>query len=268
MDGQGDGRVALVTGGSRGIGSGVARVLAAAGYDVAITYASKRELAEEVAADIRHQGRRAAVIQGELTLEETPQRVVDACVRELGRLDVLVNNAGRTLFGHILKIELATINTLLNLDFKSYVLMTQAAARHMVEAKVRGSIVNITSTRGERAYPGDGVYGGMKAALARATQSFALDLAPYGIRVNSVAPGAIPHGAWLEEERLRDAVDEFRQRIPLQRFGTDDDIGQAVAWLVSDQASYITGQTLNVDGGLILPGMPEIGSRRPPNPGA
>lgn len=267
MGAAGAGRVALVTGGSRGIGSGVARVLAEAGYDVAVTYASRKELADDVAADIRKKGRRAAVIQGELTLEETPQRVVDACLRELGRIDVLVNNAGRTLFANILKMDLAAINTLLNLDFKSYVLMTQAAARHMVEAGIRGGIVNITSTRGQRAYPGDGVYGGMKAALARATQSFALDLAPYGIRVNSVAPGAIPHGAWLDDARIRDAVDDFRQRIPLQRFGTDEDIGHAVAWLVSDQASYITGQTLNIDGGLILPGMPEIGVRRPPPPG-
>jgi glucose 1-dehydrogenase len=251
-------KVALVTGGSRGIGKGVALVLADAGYDVAITYTGKKELAETVAAQILQKGRRATVIQGELTLEETPQRIVDSCLHELGRIDVLVNNAGRTIFGNILKIDLASINLLINLDFKSYVLLTQAAARHMVEAKIPGNIVNITSTRGQRSYPGDGVYGGLKAALARATQSFALDLAPYGIRVNSVAPGCTPHGAFKSGDKNRDAYEDFRQRIPLKRFGTGEDIGNAVAWLVSDHASYITGQTLNVDGGLILPGMPEF----------
>ncbi len=252
------GRVALVTGGSRGIGKGIALVLAKAGYDVALTYTSKKELALEVAEQIQKLGRRAAVIQGELTEEQTPQKVVDTCVKEMGRIDVLANNAGRTMFGHILKIDLATINTLINLNFKAYVLMLQAVAKHMVEAKIRGNIVNITSTRGQRAYLHDGVYGGLKAGLSRATQSFALDLAPYGIRVNCVAPGSIPHGDYNKDEKRKDAYEDFRQRIPLKRFGTGEDIGQAVAWLVSEQASYITGQTLNIDGGLILPGMPEI----------
>jgi len=247
-----------VTGGSRGIGRGIALVLADKGYDVAITYTSKKELAEAVAEQIRQKGRRVAVIHGELTLEETPQRIVETCLQEMGRIDVLVNNAGRTIFGNILKIDLTTINFLINLDFKSYLLMTQAVARHMVEAKIQGNIVNITSTRGQRAYPGDGVYGGLKAGLARATQSFALDLAPYGIRVNSVAPGCTPDGVGHLNGRYKDACEDFRQRIPLKRFGTGQDIGHAVAWLVSEQASYITGQTLNVDGGLILPGMPEF----------
>lgn len=253
-----EGRVALVTGGSRGIGRGIALVLADAGYDVAITYTTKRELADSVAEQIKRKGRRVAVIHGELTLEETPQQIVDSCLQSMGRIDVLVNNAGRTIFGNILKIDLETINFLINLDFKSYVLMTQLVARHMVEAKIRGNIVNVTSTRGQRAYPGDGVYGGLKAALARATQSFAIDLAPHGIRVNSVAPGCTPHGAFKPGDKYWEASEDFRQRIPLRRFGTGEDIGNAVAWLVSEHASYITGQTLNIDGGLILPGMPEI----------
>ncbi len=252
------GRVALVTGGSRGIGKGIALVLADAGYDIAITYTSKQELAVEVAEQIRQKGRRAAVIQGELTDEKIPRQIVDTCVQEMGRIDVLANNAGRTMFGNILKIELATIDHLIDLNFKGCVLMLQAAAQYMVKAGIRGNIVNITSTRGQRAYPNDGVYGGLKAGLSRATESFALDLAPYGIRVNCIAPGSIPHGNWKANEAHKDAYTDFQQRIPLKRFGTGEDIGQAVAWLVSAQASYITGQTINVDGGLILPGMPEI----------
>lgn len=137
----------------------------------------------------------------------------------------------------------------------------QAAAIQMVRAKISGSIINITSTRAERAYPCDAVYGGVKAALNRASQSAALDLAPYGIRINCVAPGAI---AVRSKEYLRklnlipvDFWDELGTRIPLGRSGTPEDIANAVAFLASDQASYITGEILRVDGGLILPGMPE-----------
>ena len=137
----------------------------------------------------------------------------------------------------------------------------QAAATQMVRAKISGSIINITSTRAERAYPCDAVYGGVKAALNRASQSAALDLAPYGIRVNCVAPGAIAVRSKEYLQKLSiipvDFWDELGTRIPLGRSGTPEDIANAVAFLASDQASYITGEILRVDGGLILPGMPE-----------
>jgi len=128
----------------------------------------------------------------------------------------------------------------------------RAATRHMKDEKIQGNIINIASTRGKRAYPDDAVYGGTKAALIRATESVALECAPYGIRVNCIAPGAT---------RVRDGNDLFYEKlgnkIPLKRMGTPADIGQVVVWLVSDQASYITGETIKIDGGLILPGMPE-----------
>jgi len=137
--------------------------------------------------------------------------------------------------------------------------LMQAAARHMAEHGVRGSLINITSTRGERAYPGDSVYGGLKAGLNRAVQSIALDLAPYGIRVNNVAPGAVRVRSNAEAAAAGFAGfwDKLGERIPLGRSGEPGDVGEAVAFLASDRASYITGTTLRVDGGLILPGMPE-----------
>lgn len=131
----------------------------------------------------------------------------------------------------------------------------------MQEHGIHGSIINITSSRGERAYPGDGIYGACKAGLNRAVESFALDVAPYGIRINNVAPGSIQvrTGEEPDEKTLHmmEIYAQLGKRIPLGRMGRPEDIGKAVAYLASEDASYITGITLRVDGGLILPGMPE-----------
>lgn len=128
---------------------------------------------------------------------------------------------------------------LFNLDFKNYILMMQAAARYMVRHKVRGSLVNITSSRGERAYAGDFLYGGLKAGLNRAIQSIALDLAPYGIRVNNVAPGAtrVREKEELEAQGQPDFWDDLGRKIPLERCGTPQDMGEAVAFLASEKAA-------------------------------
>ena len=244
-----------MTGGSRGIGRGTALVLASEGYDVAITYSTQKEQAEQVAKAIRTQfERRCAVIQADMGREEVPARVVEDAIRELGGLEVLVNNAGITRFDANIVEDIRVMNELINLDFKGYLLAAFAAARHMVDHHIPGSIINITSTRAERAYPADAVYGGMKAALKRATETLALKYAPYGIRVNCVAPGAIRvqgHGQTAHQQDL------LGKKIPLGRTGTPEDVGHAVAWLASEKASYVTGVTLRVDGGLILPGMPE-----------
>jgi glucose 1-dehydrogenase len=146
------------------------------------------------------------------------------------------------------------MNTLYRLNFLAPMLVTGAASKHMAEQGIAGSIINIASSRGERAYPGDAVYGGLKAALRRATESLALELAPYGIRVNAIAPGAIQTVPGREASYA-----ELGKKIPLERVGTPEDIGEAAVWLSSPQASYITGITLRIDGGLILPGMPEGG---------
>jgi glucose 1-dehydrogenase len=138
------------------------------------------------------------------------------------------------------------------LDFRAYILATGAAARHMVLNGIRGSVIFITSSRGDRAYPNDLMYGGMKAALKRSCESIAMELAPFGIRVNCVAPGATivreDGGRWQ---------DYLGVRIPAGRLGTPRENGHLVAFLASDKAEYITGVTVRVDGGLILPGMPE-----------
>ncbi|UUZ80238.1 SDR family oxidoreductase [Paenibacillus sp. P26] len=255
MTAQNAGKTALVTGAAVGIGKGIAFTLASRGYDLAISYYTEEGEAEEVSRTIkRDYGRACFAIQGDLTKADTPARLVEEAVRELGALHVLVNNAGLTIMGRITDFKPADLDYLLFLNFRAPLLMMQAASRHMIERQIPGSIVNITSTRGERAYPGDAGYGGTKAALARASQSAALDLAPYGIRVNCVAPGATMSREGAERNEFYHALG---RKIPLGRMGSTRDIGETVAWLVSEQAAYITGTTIRVDGGLILPGMPE-----------
>jgi NAD(P)-dependent dehydrogenase (short-subunit alcohol dehydrogenase family) len=255
MDGAVEVRKALVTGASRGIGRGIALALAREGYDLAITYSTNEEEAQEVARTIRDTcARECHVIQASMEKEDVPSRTVDEAVRRMGRLDLLVNNAGLTIFEPITELKLDNLNLLINLDFKGYILAMQAAAKHMIGEGIKGNIINITSSRGRRAYPYDSVYGGMKAALARATESIAIELAPHGIRVNCIAPGAT---RVRKSDRHELFYSSLAGRIPLCRVGEPDDIGNAVAWLASEKASYITGVTLRIDGGLILPGMPE-----------
>ncbi|MBD2872526.1 SDR family NAD(P)-dependent oxidoreductase [Paenibacillus arenilitoris] len=246
-------RKALVTGGSRGIGRGIALTLASEGYDVAFSHWNDQEEAEKTAEEIREGcGALCYVFNGNLEDAAEPERLTRQSVDALGHIDLLVNNAGITLFGDFRTMEPESIDKLLRLNLRAPLLMMRHVGRHMTEKQIRGNIVNITSTRAERAYPGDSAYGGVKAGLSRAVQSAALDYAPSGIRVNCVAPGAIATIA--EREPYYRALG---RKIPLGRPGYPADVGRAVAWLASDQASYITGTTLRLDGGLILPGMPE-----------
>ena len=261
-------RVAVVTGASRGIGKGIAMALAKNGYDIGFSYRSAREEALKLKERIQEQtGRRCEIWYAELEKPGTGPEFVEKAAQELGGLDVFVNNAGMTRFESILDLTEDGVNNLIALDMKNYIFCTQAAARIMVRNHTRGSIIQITSTRAERAYPMDGIYGGVKAAITRMSESAALDLAPYGIRVNCVAPGAV---AVRSKEELMEMAkhkpipldfwDRLGCRIPLERVGTPEDVGNAVVFLASKQAEYITGATIRVDGGLILPGIPEVGS--------
>ncbi len=258
-------RKAIVTGGSKGIGSGIVRKLAASGYDVAFSYGRHAEDAVALRDRVTEEfGVQCACFPAALETPGNGKRFFEAAVDFLGGLDLLVNNAGVTILQSILDMPEESIDYLINLDFRNYIVLMQQAILYMAKHGVKGSVINITSSRGQRAYPGDAIYGGLKAGLNRAIESIALDAAPYGIRVNNVAPGAIRIRTKEEiVKELGDKVpvefwDMLGQRIPLERAGTPDDIAGAVAFLASDEASYITGVTLRVDGGLILPGMPEV----------
>ncbi len=246
---------ALVTGGSSGIGAGVVRVLAQAGYAIVFSHFEDEDNADHVCREVIDQyGVRCSVFAGDLADASVSARLAAYAIEELGTVSVLVNNAGVTRMASVEELPLEMIDHLFGLNFRTPLLLSRDISQHMISEGIAGVIVNIASTRAFRAYARDSVYGGLKAALVRATESMALDLARFDIRVNCIAPGAI-------QVRHREAVDAFyRQlgnRIPLGRAGRPEDVARAVAWLISDEAAYVTGTTMRVDGGLILPGMPE-----------
>lgn len=245
-------RTAIVTGASMGIGKGIAIKLALKGYDLFISHLNEPDEAEATAREIEQlHGRRCIIFQGDLSLKGTSQQLVKSAYNAYESIDVLVNNAGITHIGRMTEYPEEKMDHLYQLNYKAPMLLTGLVSRRMIESGTRGCILFTTSSRGTRAYPTDAIYGGLKGALDRSIQSLALELAPHGIRVNGIAPGAIavrPAGEYQEKLGLR---------IPLGRMGLPADIGNAAAFLCSEEASYITGITLRVDGGLILPGMPE-----------
>ncbi|MBR1561107.1 MAG: SDR family oxidoreductase [Clostridia bacterium] len=279
-----DRRKAIITGGEIGMGRGIALVLAEEGYDIAFSYYPKSENAEaSVETTLSLLGERGAKgwpFPSDLSGPNAPRAFFEKAVDALGGLDLLVNNAGVNIPLPLQDITEANFDYLVSLDLRAYVMMMHYAARYMIDNGVKGCIVNVSSSRGERAYANAGIYCGIKSCLNRMAEAFALDLAPHGIRVNNVAPGAVrvrsdeellamTHGRatdyfWNKEflknpelVKDNDFWDLLGPRIPLGRVGLPEDIGRAIAFLASEKASYITGVTLRVDGGLILPGMPE-----------
>ena len=246
-------KCAVVTGASSGIGQGIAIVLAEHGYDVAITYGENAAGAEATKKEIESKGRRCFIYQATMTEPDVPARAINQAHKDLGRIDVLVCNAGRTRHYSVLDVTPQEMDDLFHLNYRGYILCTGAAARHMVKDGIKGSIFFITSSRGVRAYPEDFLYGGLKSALQRSCESIALDLSPYGIRVNCVAPGLTRVRPFPEGVQDFDWVGW----IPLKRSGTPREDGELIAFLASENATYITGVTVRVDGGLILPGPPE-----------
>lgn len=247
-------KTALVTGGSRNVGQGIAIVLAEKGYDVAITYKSCLEGALQTKKIIEDLGRKCYVYQANLEDSDVPAQVINQAHGDLGHIDLMVCNAGIDLRSSILTVTEELLNRYYRVNYLSYILCCAAAARHMVNDGIAGSIIFITSTRGESAHPDDFLYGGFKAGIKRACESIALELSNYNIRVNCVAPGAI----WDFGRKGDFANIPFvKESIPLHRSGTAKEVGECVAFLASDAGAYITGTSLRMDGGLVLPGLLE-----------
>ncbi len=257
-------KAAIVTGGSSGIGQGTAIVLAEQGYDVAITYSRNRDGADETKAEIERLGRRCLVYHAALEEKDVAENLVREARKDLGRLDLLVNNAGRDARSSILTATRENLQYIVDTNFIGYLMAAGEAARIMIKDGTAGSIHFVTSTRGESAHPDDFVYGGIKAAINRAAQSLALELSVYKIRVNCIAPGATrvrpqnpPPDAKAGDIIKGRPFYPIEDCIPLGRMGVPRDTGELVAFLASDKGSYITGMVIRVDGGLTLPGQPE-----------
>ncbi len=249
---------ALITGGSRGIGRGIALVLAEAGYDIAITYKSSLDEARSLKDSVEKLGQACFYYQASLEEKQVAEEVTQQAITDLGGIDLLVCNAGITRYNSLLTVSGDDLDLLYNLNYRSYILAAKVAANFMVEQQVKGNIIFIASTRGIRAYAEDCIYGSLKAALIRATQSIALEMSHYGIRVNCLAPGATATRGNFTMAEL--SKGNFAKKIPLGRLGTPREVGHLVEYLASDKAAYITGDTIKIDGGLILPGMPEDSS--------
>ena len=251
-----EGKVALVTGGSRGIGQATAITLAQAGADVAVTSRKLPDL-EVVAQQIRDQGRNALALDAHLGRIDQIQPVVDKVIAELGGLDILVNNAGTNFFAPAIDMEERAWDTDFNVDLKRLFFLSQAAARHMRE-NGGGSIVNVSSVSGLRPQVPTSHYSIAKAGVIMATKALAVEWAEYGIRVNCIAPGAIETRLYdaifslLPEDESKARKDAAAQRIPMKRVGDPQEIADGVLYLAASASSYVTGQTYSVDGGALL----------------
>lgn len=242
-----DGKVALVTGGSRGIGAAVAKRLGEEGAHVAVNYAGSEQAACDVCDQVRGAGSEAESFQADVSSPEACQALVDAVIERFGSLDVLVNNAGITRDGLLVRMSQEDWQSVIDTNLTGVFSMTKAAARPMMKAR-SGAIVNMTSVVGRVGNAGQANYAAAKAGVIGLTKSVAKELAPRNIRVNAIAPGFIETDmtASLSEE-IRDTV---RAEVALGKLGSPDDIAAAVAYLSSDEAAYITGQVLAVDGGM------------------
>jgi 3-oxoacyl-[acyl-carrier protein] reductase len=241
--------VALVTGGSRGIGRAVAQRLAADGFTVAVNYRARGDAADQAVASIVEAGGTARAYEADVTDVQQADRLVAEVIDEYGGLDVLVNNAGVTRDGLLMKMTEEDWDAVLDTNLRSVFAVTRAAIRPMMRQR-SGRIVNMTSIAGLSGNAGQTNYAASKAGIVGFTMSLAKEVGSRGITVNAVAPGYIPTEltAALPEALLEEA----RKRTPLARLGTVSDVAGAVSFLASDDASFITGQVLRVDGGMVF----------------
>jgi 3-oxoacyl-[acyl-carrier protein] reductase len=243
------GKAAVVTGGSRGIGKAIVLRLATQGADVAFSYRGNVAAAEATAEEVRALGRTALPIAADVTQPEAAEALIKGALEALGKVDILVNNAGITRDDLIMRMGIDAWREVLETNLFGAFYTLKAVTRPMLKAR-GGRIVNITSVSGQAGQMGQANYSSAKAGLIGLTKAAARELASRGITVNAVAPGFV-----LTEltQDLPEALQaQITERTPLGRFGTTQEIADAVAFLASDEAGYITGQVLAVDGGLVM----------------
>jgi 3-oxoacyl-[acyl-carrier protein] reductase len=244
-----NGKVALVTGGSRGIGRAISLKLASIGADVAVNYQGRADAAQEVVEQIEAMGRRAIAVQADVRHPDAAEALVKRVIEGLGGLHIVVNNAGITRDNLIMRMKEADWDDVLDINLKGAFNIIKAAQRPMMKAKY-GRIINITSVSGIAGNAGQANYASAKAGLIGLTKSVAKELGSRNITCNAVAPGFIP--TELTADLPQDLLDQAVKLTPLGRLGTVEDIAKAVAFFADDASMFITGQVLSVDGGMIF----------------
>ncbi|NYE58216.1 3-oxoacyl-[acyl-carrier-protein] reductase [Carboxydothermus ferrireducens] len=243
------GKVVLVTGASRGIGRKIAERFALAGAKVGINYAHNDLLATQLKEELESKGAEVLLVKGDVSQKEEVERIFKELVTTFGKIDIVVNNAGITKDKLLLRMSYDDFDSVIKTNLYSTFLVTREAAKIMLKQRF-GRIINISSVVGIKGNAGQANYAASKAAIIGFTKAVALELASRGITVNAVAPGYIKTDM---TEKLDDKVKEaLLNAIPAERLGTPDDVAAAVLFLASEGAGYITGQTIVVDGGMVM----------------
>jgi glucose 1-dehydrogenase len=244
------GKVAAVTGGDQGIGRAIVERLARDGADVSLCYRSNKAGADEVAAALQKSGRKAVAIQCDVAKLADGQRFIDESVARLGRVDILVNNAGIEKHKQFWEVSEPDYDAVLNVNLKGPFFITQAFVKHRMQVKAGGKIINISSVHEDLPFPGFASYCASKGGLKMLTRNLGIELAPLGITINAVAPGAIDTPINRQLMANTAQLNALLENIPLKRMGKSEEVAAVVAFLASSDADYVTGTTYFVDGGL------------------
>jgi len=246
-----EGKVAVITGAASGIGKAIALEMARQGAAVVVNYHSDKDPGQPVVDEITGKGGKGIALQADVSKSDEVNRLVQQVVEQLGKIDVLVNNAGIEQSSPFLEKTEQEWDQVLAVDLKGPFLCAQAAARDMVRRKAPGTIINISSVHEEIAFPGYASYCAAKGGLRMLCRDMALELAPHKINVVNIAPGAI--ATPINKETLQDPekMDALNKEIPLGRVGQPEEVAKLAAYLASDDAAYITGTTVVIDGGLM-----------------
>lgn len=245
------GKSIAITGGDQGIGRAIAERLAQDGADIALCYRSNQAGAQEVVAEITKLGRRAAAVQCDVGKIADGQKFIADAVSQLGKIDILVNNAGLEKRADFWDVTEADYDAVLNVNLKGLFFLTQAFVRHRRQVKAGGKVINISSVHEELPFPHFASYCASKGGVKMLTRNLAIELAPLGITINSIAPGAIETP--INKNLLNDPpkLKDLLENIPLNRLGQPSDVASIAAFIASDECSYVTGTTFLVDGGLL-----------------
>jgi 3-oxoacyl-[acyl-carrier protein] reductase len=245
-------QIALVTGGSRGIGKGICQALAREGAKVALVYRGSKDAAENLVKEIEAGGGIAWAIQADVADFEAAKNVVDQVIARWGRIDILVNNAGVIKDGLFMQMEPANWSLVVNTNLGGVFNFCRAVAEPMFRQR-KGRIINISSVAADRVNRGQTNYSASKGAINSFTKALAVEMASRGVNVNAIAPGFIETD--MTEAVRNVAADVIKKAIPMRRLGTPEDIAKAAVFLASDESNYVTGQVITVDGGLGLGAM-------------